>query len=82
MMDETLLVLGGTCCVGERDADAGRRARSVHGTKHPSGLRKGFSEVVKPERAVQDPGAFAGIRSDIPQVPHQAQGPSGRSSDG
>lgn len=59
---------------GEAGADADRRARSVHGTKHPSGLRKGFSEVVKPERAVQDPGAFAGIRSDIPQVPHQAQG--------
>ena len=67
LLDDDLKMHAGD---GEAGADADRRARSVHGTKHPSG----FSEVAKPERAMQDPAAFAGIRSDIPQVPHQAQG--------
>jgi SHAQKYF class myb-like DNA-binding protein len=67
LLDDDLKMHAGD---GEAGADADRRARSVHGTKHPSGI----SEVAKPERAVQDPAAFAGIRSDIPQVPHQAQG--------
>ena len=67
LLDDDLKMHAGD---GEAGADADRRARSVHGTKYPSGI----SEVAKPERAVQDPAAFAGIRSDIPQVPHQAQG--------